>query len=96
MQTEAKKVSRKFAKSWEIIENDEKLKVDLFFLCNYLQHNIPQFSAAGFFAINRHTLLSILGTSVTYVIVDIQLRNSRYAEYDKETDAQDNKTIDFS
>lgn len=58
----------------DLNEFDDAGRSDLMFLCSFVQHNVPHFTAAGFFPISRSTLLSLVGVTVTYVIVALQLR----------------------
>lgn len=75
MEYEASKISSDcYNLADSVIEIDESARRELILLCSFVQGNKPQFSAAGFFRITRSTMLSLLGVTVTYVIVALQLR----------------------
>lgn len=51
-------------------------KNKIFMVTKYIENNLPEISAYGFFVINRNTLCSILSNVATYFIVSLQLSNS--------------------
>ena len=53
-------------------------KIDFQKFCTSVEENLPRFSAARFFHINRCTVLHIFGTVTSFFIVMIQLRHSSY------------------
>ncbi|KAJ3651182.1 hypothetical protein Zmor_017235 [Zophobas morio] len=50
---------------------------------NISQQYVPDFSAAGFFSINKTLVFTVAGTVATYFIITIQLNESEYARMDK-------------
>lgn len=49
---------------------------------NFLQNYLPRFSAAGFFAISRATILSIFGTVMTFLIVLLEFYGENTNKFD--------------
>ncbi|XP_049826374.1 uncharacterized protein LOC126266446 [Aethina tumida] len=73
----AKKIS---STCYKILENDNMnvdIKNELLILANYTKNEQPEFTAAGFFTINRNTLCSLFSTTITYFIVALQLNNCK-------------------
>lgn len=52
--------------------NEEKRK-EFNDLINYMDGNLPEFSAAGFFSIDKSTVVNIFFTVVNFIILFIQL-----------------------
>ncbi|KAJ3652564.1 hypothetical protein Zmor_018517 [Zophobas morio] len=48
-----------------------------------MSDNFPQFTAAGFFSVNKTTILNIMGTVTTFFIIIIQFNTSRVLYCDK-------------
>ncbi|KAJ8952979.1 hypothetical protein NQ318_015339 [Aromia moschata] len=53
-----------------------KERSELLRLEDQIRNNRPSFTAAGFFQINRSTLLSLISTTTTYFIIVLQFRNA--------------------
>ncbi|XP_049826373.1 uncharacterized protein LOC126266445 isoform X2 [Aethina tumida] len=51
------------------------LQNELLLLANYVKNELPEFTAAGFFTINRSTLCSMFSITITYFIVALQVNN---------------------
>lgn len=66
-----------FAFQDQVFQKGEQ-RQELLILANAVGRRIPVFSAAGYFQINKETLMSIFSTITTYVIVLIQLNDSTY------------------
>ncbi|CAH1379847.1 unnamed protein product, partial [Tenebrio molitor] len=56
----------------EKLDDHSSLRTELRRLAKYISHNLPKMSAAGFFYINRSTILNMVATVTTYYIVVIQ------------------------
>lgn len=52
--------------------NDLKMREELLYLRNYVEHLKPTFSAAGFYRVNQYTLAGIFSVLLTYTIICIQ------------------------
>lgn len=63
---------------YKILESDvvsTELRNELFFLAHYIKDEPSEFTAAGFFNVNRSTLCSLFSVTITYFIVALQLTN---------------------
>ena len=47
------------------------------------QQYVPDFSAAGFFSINKTLIFTVVGNVATYFIITIQLNESEYSKMSK-------------
>ncbi|RZC36967.1 7tm 7 domain containing protein [Asbolus verrucosus] len=53
---------------------NSKGREELYRFANFVQKNRPEFNAAGYFTIHKSTILSMLGTVVTFLIVLLQFK----------------------
>lgn len=52
---------------------DDEFGKELYLFASFTKSELPEFTAAGFFTINRTILCSVLGTLISYYIVTLQI-----------------------
>lgn len=74
VEEEARHVTLACYRFLEEVRIDTIVQNDLFVLALFTENCVPKFTAAGFFSISRHTILSLLGTILTYTIILVQFK----------------------
>lgn len=74
VEQEASRISFVCYKLLEGLQTDPILENDLLILALYTGKWTPKFTAAGLFSMNKHMILSLLGTILTYIIFLLQFK----------------------
>jgi hypothetical protein len=74
-QEAAKMVTLTYDLRWYLHGTTPDEKQEVYEFTNLVLEHLPQFTAANFFEVGRWTILSMLGTTSTFLIIMIQFRN---------------------